>query len=676
LEAYYSEIDTAGTWGGSALSASNPAYIWLPAGEYEMSDDWAPTEPYIRLVAMEGPDTVTFTGGKLGYTYAENQPTLHTTLHPLLWADAPPAVPMDALPVPRSEWLTYDAFDSVGTPDWYASTDSSIELIEDDGEYVSGSGAVRMTCDGSGGGTSTMRHDPGGWDVTAGGRATNGLVRFRIHSGTPGGDDDATDITYIQVALWGSGGKSAFYNVYNGTGGREWFDEWIETTLSPKSHVATYGGFDWDTDAVDHVTCYVKYTDGGEAGYAAVVDWDFIGFRAPVQRRAALIWTTDGGYTPTAELAAEASEWGVPMVHYVNDHYAQDAEDGGDFDGSYLTAAQLHQMQRGGHELGIYAYSPGSGPPDEHWESMTEYQRLAQTLRQQAWMVRNGFAAGAADIATNRTKWDPVSWRTLADNRLRTVRCAGPGSSGTWSSDGSVGVWFPESYPGRLGLSSGDYPDDLGTWTGASGAPFDEALFEAIRRCGTACILTHCSTNSGQFDNATAKPVWRNNVQMVYHLARAGLIDPIGIRSLGAKLTPHEPEWRRVRALEIDIDFDDMTDGGGASATYDASDDLPAGCVVDGVYVRIQNFDDSADSITEYDVEVGTSSDADRFWSSTAATAGPDTVVHASATHDDFTGSAKCASATTPRITLTTDGDFTDVDDGNLNVWIAYRMVE
>ncbi len=120
-----------------------------------------------------------------------------------------------------------------------------------------------------------------------------------------------------------------------------------------------------------------------------------------------------------------------------------------------------------------------------------------------------------------------------------------------------------------------------------------------------------------------------------------------------------------VKAYQETFAFGDMTDGGGATGTFDLSVSIPEGAIV------IQSFIDAVTGFagdTSATYQLGDDTDADRYNTGT-----PD--VFATADHISagaVSGTAYHSSAKTPKVTITSGSAFASVTAGQMTVTIFY----
>ena len=120
-----------------------------------------------------------------------------------------------------------------------------------------------------------------------------------------------------------------------------------------------------------------------------------------------------------------------------------------------------------------------------------------------------------------------------------------------------------------------------------------------------------------------------------------------------------------LRAYQETFAFGDMTDGGGTSGTFDLSLSIPEGAVVTQVFIdAVTGFAGDTSAV----ITIGDGSTADRYNTGTPN-------VFATADHVSagaVSGTAYHSAAKTPKVTITTNSDFTSVSAGQATITIFY----
>lgn len=116
------------------------------------------------------------------------------------------------------------------------------------------------------------------------------------------------------------------------------------------------------------------------------------------------------------------------------------------------------------------------------------------------------------------------------------------------------------------------------------------------------------------------------------------------------------------------LTFDDFTDNDNATGYIDFANDLSAGAVPLGWKATITTAFDSANTSSAL-IQVGVDGDLDRFSSVTDQSVNAAGTVGSGVPADAVDG---IAAAQTPRVTITEDSDFTEIDQGEMTIDLYY----
>lgn len=127
-------------------------------------------------------------------------------------------------------------------------------------------------------------------------------------------------------------------------------------------------------------------------------------------------------------------------------------------------------------------------------------------------------------------------------------------------------------------------------------------------------------------------------------------------------------DWNQVggtKYIEATIAYTDFTDGGSTAGTYDLTETIPAGAIVQATSLSaITGFAGDTSAV----ITVGDGSDVDRYNTGTPDVFSTVAVLDAGA----VSGTAFHATAATVTVTVTTAADFTSVSAGSVTVRIYY----
>lgn len=131
--------------------------------------------------------------------------------------------------------------------------------------------------------------------------------------------------------------------------------------------------------------------------------------------------------------------------------------------------------------------------------------------------------------------------------------------------------------------------------------------------------------------------------------------------SIGGEAVP------KVRVLaQLDLRYDEFTDGGGAVGTYALTGSIPAGAVILGTKVLVSAGFTGNVSAT---LTIGDGSDVDRYMTGTPS------VFATAATGIETgppSGNRLLTAANSPTVTVTASTDFTLVNAGSMDVFVYY----
>jgi len=207
------------------------------------------------------------------------------------------------------------------------------------------------------------------------------MCRFFIHESS--GDTAWTYLNQIQLYIFDGSNNYYVYRIWvdsSDTAHKGWNTIW----LTYKNYISSSGVVDWSDITKFRVQLVC------DTGKSAIVTMDELRFFPRLDTPLVMLRFDDGldeHYDAAVYMESKGIVGSFAIAGYVIDT------------ADHLTTAQLHRMQKAGHLIINHSWHALD------WDAVSNAEYVADILRMQEWMCRNGFSAGSRIYVSTQGKW-------------------------------------------------------------------------------------------------------------------------------------------------------------------------------------------------------------------------------------------------------------------------------